>query len=53
MKRKILSRSNGVGNGSLFARIGGIIAPFIISLQDYVTWLPNTIFGVLGEISTI
>ncbi|XP_076822510.1 organic cation transporter protein-like isoform X1 [Clavelina lepadiformis] len=41
-------RSNAVGVGSFAARIGGIVAPYIISLQDYVSWLPNTIFGVFG-----
>uniref|UniRef100_F6R060 Major facilitator superfamily (MFS) profile domain-containing protein n=1 Tax=Ciona intestinalis TaxID=7719 RepID=F6R060_CIOIN len=41
-------RSNGVGAGSLMARVGGIIAPFLIALQDDVTWLPNAIFGIFG-----
>ncbi|XP_078485020.1 organic cation transporter protein-like isoform X1 [Ciona intestinalis] len=44
-------RSNGIGMGSLSARIGGIVAPFVISLQDYVSWLPNVIFGSLGVIA--
>ncbi|CAK8674818.1 unnamed protein product [Clavelina lepadiformis] len=41
-------RSNAVGAGSFAARIGGIVAPYVISLQDYVSWLPNTIFAILG-----
>lgn len=32
----------------MIARIGGVLAPYIISLQDYVTWLPNSIFGVFA-----
>lgn len=41
-------RSNGLGFGAMTARIGGILAPYIISIQDYVSWLPNTIFGVFA-----
>ncbi|XP_078493967.1 organic cation transporter protein-like [Ciona intestinalis] len=41
-------RSNGVGAGSFMARVGGIIAPFLIALQDDVTWLPNAIFGIFA-----
>nr|XP_009861187.2 organic cation transporter protein-like [Ciona intestinalis] len=41
-------RSNGVAAGSVMARVGGIIAPFLIALQDDITWLPNAIFGVLA-----
>lgn len=32
------------------ARIGSILSPFIIGLQDNVTWLPNTIFGVFAVV---
>uniref|UniRef100_H2XS99 Major facilitator superfamily (MFS) profile domain-containing protein n=2 Tax=Ciona intestinalis TaxID=7719 RepID=H2XS99_CIOIN len=39
-------RSIGVGVGSIMARIGGMTVPFLIALQDDVTWLPNAIFGV-------
>ena len=38
-----------MGTGSVAARIGGIIAPFLISLQDHASWVPNTIFGVFGK----
>ena len=39
-----------MGFGSIGARIGGIVAPFMISLQDYIEWLPNTIFGIFGKL---
>ena len=34
------------------SRIGGILCPFVISLQDYVSWLPNSIFAALGMFIT-
>jgi len=43
-----VTRSNAVGISSVAARIGGFLAPFIISLQDSVRWLPNVIFSCLG-----
>nr|XP_039273412.1 organic cation transporter protein-like [Styela clava] len=43
-------RSNGIGFGSMSARIGSVLSPFIIGLQDYVSWLPNTIFGAVAVI---
>ena len=50
IKRKVqFFRTNGVGMGSFAARIGGIVAPYVIELQNYITWLPNTIFGVLSK----
>ena len=30
------------------ARVGSIASPYIILLQDYISWLPTTIFGVLS-----
>merc|ERR1712136_31224 len=42
------TRSIALGTASLFSRIGGFVSPYIILLQNYVSWLPNTIFGVLG-----
>ncbi|CAK8676580.1 unnamed protein product [Clavelina lepadiformis] len=41
-------RSNGVGVGSMASRVGGFTAPYVISLQDYIPWLPNAIFGVFA-----
>jgi len=43
-----VTRSNGVAMGSVAGRIGGFLAPFIISVQNQVRWLPSAIFGVLG-----
>lgn len=42
------NRGNGIGFAAMAARIGGVLAPYIISLQDEVTWLPNAIFGVFA-----
>ena len=44
-----LTRSNGVAVGSVAARIGAIMAPFLIDLEDFVFWLPNITFGVLSK----
>ena len=33
------------------ARVGSICSPYIILLQDYVSWLPTTIFGALSIIA--
>ena len=38
--------------GSFVARIGGIAAPYLISVQDNISWLPNAIFGGLGKFKT-
>nr|XP_039274245.1 solute carrier family 22 member 6-like [Styela clava] len=43
-------RSNAIGFGAMCARIGSVLSPFIIGLQDYVSWLPNTIFGAVAVI---
>nr|XP_009858916.2 solute carrier family 22 member 21 isoform X1 [Ciona intestinalis] len=41
-------RGNGVGIASSCSRIGGILAPFVISLQHYLTWLPDVVFAGLA-----
>ncbi|CAK8683927.1 unnamed protein product [Clavelina lepadiformis] len=41
-------RGNALGVGSMAARVGSIASPYIILLQDYISWLPTTIFGVLS-----
>jgi len=41
-------RSNGLGVGSLAARIGSISAPFILGLQQTIKWLPSSLFSFLG-----
>ncbi|XP_036364180.1 solute carrier family 22 member 4 isoform X2 [Octopus sinensis] len=44
-------RTNGLGVASMTARIGSMLAPFILHLSYYVKWLPLSIFGVLSFIS--
>ncbi|CAI9731808.1 organic cation transporter protein-like [Octopus vulgaris] len=44
-------RANGLGVASVSARIGGIIAPFILQLSAYIKWLPLSIYGVLSVMS--
>ena len=48
-------RSIGIGFGSMVGRIGGVLAPFIILLQDVegLSFLPYLIFGICGIISGI
>ncbi|XP_066588974.1 organic cation transporter protein-like [Prorops nasuta] len=40
-------RNIGVGTSSMCARIGSILAPFVVSLNYVEGWLPPSIFGVL------
>ncbi|KAI4502390.1 hypothetical protein M0802_002302 [Mischocyttarus mexicanus] len=42
-------RNNGVGVGSVCARLGSIIAPYIATLGKIQSWLPPVIFG-LGQL---
>nr|CAB3266135.1 organic cation transporter protein-like [Phallusia mammillata] len=44
-------RGNAVGIGSMAARVGSISSPYIILLQDYISWLPFVIFGVMSIIA--
>ena len=48
-------RSIGIGFGSMIGRIGGMIAPFIILLQDTegLEFLPYLIFGIGGVVSGV
>nr|CAB3266150.1 organic cation transporter protein-like [Phallusia mammillata] len=46
-------RSTGMGNGSVASRIGGISAPYVISLQNIITWLPNSLFGSFAVIAGV
>ena len=41
-------RSIALGMASMASRIGGILSPYIILLQNYVSWLPSTIFVIFG-----
>ncbi|XP_011633595.1 organic cation transporter protein-like [Pogonomyrmex barbatus] len=40
-------RNIGVGASSMCARVGSIVAPFVVSLNYIEAWLPPTIFGIL------
>merc|ERR1711879_1103414 len=41
-------QGNALGFSSLTARIMGLLAPIILSLQEEYTWAPGFIFGGLG-----
>lgn len=43
-----LARNIGMGMSSMFSRIGGLLAPFILDLVIFVYWLPLSLFGVLS-----
>ena len=46
-------RPDCIGLCSVAARLGGIIAPFALSLGDLASWLPGMCFGVVGIISGV
>ncbi|XP_025152920.1 organic cation transporter protein [Harpegnathos saltator] len=39
-------RNIGVGASSMFARLGSIVAPFVVSLSSIKAWLPLVVFGL-------
>merc|ERR1712136_85127 len=41
-------RTIAVGTASTVSRLGSIGTPYILMLQTYVSWLPNSVFAVLG-----
>nr|XP_026693822.1 organic cation transporter protein-like isoform X2 [Ciona intestinalis] len=41
-------RATGVGMGSMAARVGGVVTPFTLELQNSIPWLIQTIFGILS-----
>ncbi|XP_018406233.1 PREDICTED: organic cation transporter protein-like [Cyphomyrmex costatus] len=45
-------RNIGIGASSMCARIGSILAPFVVSLNYIETWLPPIIFGILPLIGS-
>ncbi|KAL0112549.1 hypothetical protein PUN28_012100 [Cardiocondyla obscurior] len=45
-------RNIGIGASSMCARIGSILAPFVVSLSYIEKWLPPTIFGILPLIGS-
>lgn len=44
----MLFRANALGVSSMASRWGSISSPYLIFLQDYVSWLPFTIFGAVA-----
>ena len=44
-------RNAGVGMASVFAGVGGMIAPLIVILEDFRSYLPLTVFGILALIT--
>ncbi|XP_076807256.1 organic cation transporter-like protein [Clavelina lepadiformis] len=45
------ARTTGLSLGSMAARVGGMIAPFVLQLQTTIPWFTQTIFGTLSIIS--
>jgi len=45
---RLTRRSNGIGMGSMAARIGSICTPFLIRLYDVNGALPDFIYGALA-----
>merc|ERR1712098_134102 len=41
-------RNTGLGSSSFWARVGPMIAPFIVDLKQYGETLPLAIFGAFG-----
>ncbi|XP_077974746.1 organic cation transporter protein-like [Styela clava] len=46
-----VARGTAMSMGSMSARIGPIIMPFTLQLQQAIPWLTQTIFGTLGLIA--
>lgn len=40
-----------MGVGSSFARAGGLIAPIIIGLNVYGSWIPLSVYGFIGALA--
>jgi len=45
------TRTIAMGTASTVSRLGSIGTPYIIMLQNYISWLPNSIFAVLGVVA--
>ncbi|XP_048734857.2 organic cation transporter protein-like [Ostrea edulis] len=46
-------RNAGYGYASVFARIGGVLAPFSSTFYNYVSWGPGVVFSVMCFISAL
>ncbi|XP_048734855.2 organic cation transporter protein-like isoform X2 [Ostrea edulis] len=46
-------RNAGYGLSSIFTRIGGVIAPFMNTFYNYVSWGPGVVFSAMCFISAI
>ncbi|XP_014767510.1 organic cation transporter protein [Octopus bimaculoides] len=44
-------RISCMGTASTFARFGAVSAPLILGLSSYASWIPLSVFGVLGIVS--
>ncbi|XP_078313670.1 organic cation transporter protein-like isoform X2 [Crassostrea virginica] len=46
-------RNSGYGYASVFARVGGVLAPFSSTFHSYVSWGPGVVFSIMCFLSTI
>lgn len=46
-------RGSGLSICSFAARLSGFLAPFVLSLDQWVVWLPGTLFGVFGIVAGV
>lgn len=46
-------RGSALGFAGLGARIGGILTPFLLGLQEIVPWLPGAVFGVMSLLAGV
>ncbi|XP_029644367.1 solute carrier family 22 member 15-like [Octopus sinensis] len=44
-------RNIGLGTSSSFARVGSLVSPLILGLTVYGSWIPLTVYGILGIFS--
>jgi MFS family permease len=44
-------RNSAVGFSSMLARVGGMVAPFVVELEDVTPWLPAVCFAILPLIA--
>uniref|UniRef100_K1R4W8 Organic cation transporter protein n=1 Tax=Magallana gigas TaxID=29159 RepID=K1R4W8_MAGGI len=46
-------RNSGYGYASVFARVGGVLAPFSSTFHSYVAWGPGVVFSTMCFLSAI